>query len=300
MTQLEIEAFLAVAKHGSLSAAAQILFITQPALTRRIQALEQELGYPLLLRQKGHREARLTEQGEKFFQIAKKLKHLWNESRLIRTDKARESLSIASIDSVSHNMLSTLMVEFTKQGYLLQVYNAFSETAYQYMENNLFDLAFITIQDYTQVLPAGIEVHPAYSEAFVIVSFQALPNANGVVDPASLSEEKEVYLAWNKEFKAWHAAHFNMRISPIVIMEHFAESRYFLTEDAWMLTPYSTGEAFRREGAYVYDLLDPPPQQIIYYLSNGSKKALVIQKFLTLLKQHLQTMPQDKVQSFLF
>lgn len=61
MTLLEIEAFLAIIQHGTMSAAAKALYITQPALTRRIQKMEQELGYPLIVRQKGHRAVRLTE-----------------------------------------------------------------------------------------------------------------------------------------------------------------------------------------------------------------------------------------------
>ena len=42
MTFLEIEAFLKIAQCGSFSAAAEKLYITQPALGRRIRALEQE------------------------------------------------------------------------------------------------------------------------------------------------------------------------------------------------------------------------------------------------------------------
>ena len=45
MTFLEIEAFLKIAQCGSFSAAAEKLYITQPALGRRIRALEEELGY---------------------------------------------------------------------------------------------------------------------------------------------------------------------------------------------------------------------------------------------------------------
>lgn len=52
MTELEIEAFLAIVKSGSISAAAQELYVTQPALSRRIGALEQELGYCLMNRKK--------------------------------------------------------------------------------------------------------------------------------------------------------------------------------------------------------------------------------------------------------
>ncbi len=63
MTQLEIEAFLAVAKTGSVTAAARRLFVTQPALSRRLQTLEAELGYALLKRSKGVRMAELTEAG---------------------------------------------------------------------------------------------------------------------------------------------------------------------------------------------------------------------------------------------
>ena len=44
MTFLEIEAFLKIAQCGSFSAAAEKLYITQPALGRRIRALEEELG----------------------------------------------------------------------------------------------------------------------------------------------------------------------------------------------------------------------------------------------------------------
>ena len=46
MTELELEAFLAVVRTGSITAAARSLYVTQPALSRRIRALEEELGIP--------------------------------------------------------------------------------------------------------------------------------------------------------------------------------------------------------------------------------------------------------------
>ena len=46
MTFLEIEAFLKITETGSFSAAAEALYVTQPALGRRIRAMEEELGYP--------------------------------------------------------------------------------------------------------------------------------------------------------------------------------------------------------------------------------------------------------------
>ena len=55
MTNLEIEAFMAVVRTGSITRAAQFLYTTQSALSRRIKTLEQELGYTLMKRQKGMR-----------------------------------------------------------------------------------------------------------------------------------------------------------------------------------------------------------------------------------------------------
>ncbi len=59
-----IEAFVHVARLGSLKAAADSLALSSPALTRRIQALEQFVGTPLFTRQ--HNSVVLNPQGESF------------------------------------------------------------------------------------------------------------------------------------------------------------------------------------------------------------------------------------------
>lgn len=58
-----VEAFLQVARLGSIKAAAEDLSLSSPALSRRVQALERFLGRPLFRR--GHHSMTLTEDGEK-------------------------------------------------------------------------------------------------------------------------------------------------------------------------------------------------------------------------------------------
>ena len=56
--------FLAVAREQSISAAAESLHLSQPALSTQLKALEEELGKPLLIRgTKGSRKVVLTEEG---------------------------------------------------------------------------------------------------------------------------------------------------------------------------------------------------------------------------------------------
>lgn len=59
-----LQYFLAVAREESISAAAQSLHISQPALSTQLKALEEELGKQLLIRgTKGFRRVMLTEEG---------------------------------------------------------------------------------------------------------------------------------------------------------------------------------------------------------------------------------------------
>src|SRR6476469_2541695 len=58
-----IEAFVAVARAGSLKAAADELALSSPALTRRIQSLERSVGKPLFDR--GHQSITPNKHGER-------------------------------------------------------------------------------------------------------------------------------------------------------------------------------------------------------------------------------------------
>ena len=63
--------FIAVAKHGSFNRAAQALFLTQPALSRQVKDLEEELAVPLL--ERGKNAVTLTEAGERFYEEAREI-----------------------------------------------------------------------------------------------------------------------------------------------------------------------------------------------------------------------------------
>ena len=63
--------FIAVAKHGSFNRAAQTLHLTQPALSRQVKDLEEELSVPLLVR--GKNAVTLTAAGDLFYEEAREI-----------------------------------------------------------------------------------------------------------------------------------------------------------------------------------------------------------------------------------
>ena len=74
-----------------------------------------------------------------------------------------------------------------------------------------------------------------------------------------LREESEVFVAWNKEFKAWHMEHFDERRLPLVVLEHATLAQYFLKEDDhWAFATYTAGEQLRAARRGLYSGRDTP------------------------------------------
>ncbi|MDY3984358.1 LysR family transcriptional regulator [Dysosmobacter sp.] len=66
-----------IAKHGSLSKAADALYLSQPALSQRVKKLENELGYPLFRR--SPQGISLTAAGQRFCRGAQPLMEAWEQ-----------------------------------------------------------------------------------------------------------------------------------------------------------------------------------------------------------------------------
>lgn len=71
MEMIEVEAFVSVAEAGSFTRAAAALHVSQPAISRRIELLERELGAPLF--ERVHSGARLTDAGAEFLPHARRV-----------------------------------------------------------------------------------------------------------------------------------------------------------------------------------------------------------------------------------
>lgn len=108
--------FVAVAECGSISRAAEELFIAQPPLSVQIKQLETEVGTRLLIRYP--RGIRLTSAGERFFQEAKDI--------LARAERAKRlahgvdcaeggQLRIGFIPSAGHMVLQPLLRELRRE-----------------------------------------------------------------------------------------------------------------------------------------------------------------------------------------
>lgn len=93
-----LRAFEAVARRLSFSAAAEELYLTQPAISRQIKSLEDVLGAPLFMR--GTRKVELTGAGVQLLRgVLPLLQRLDTTVRQIRSARGRRHVSVATFAS---------------------------------------------------------------------------------------------------------------------------------------------------------------------------------------------------------
>jgi LysR family glycine cleavage system transcriptional activator len=108
-----LRAFEAVARRLSFSAAAEELFLTQPAISRQIKTLEDELGAPLFTR--GTRKVELTGAGVQLLRgVLPLLQRLDTTVRQIRSSRARRHVSLATFASFASLWLLPRLPAFEK------------------------------------------------------------------------------------------------------------------------------------------------------------------------------------------
>jgi DNA-binding transcriptional LysR family regulator len=110
---VQVEGFLEVARQGSVSRAAETLFITQPTLTARLQGLERELGTPLFLRTP--HGMRLTDAGRAWIPFAERALRALVDGREALQQVLSASaghLMIAAAPAVSTYVLPELLEQF--------------------------------------------------------------------------------------------------------------------------------------------------------------------------------------------
>src|SRR6266542_51372 len=109
----QLQAFVEVVRRGSVTRAAHSLYVTQPALTARLNALERTVGTSLLVRRRGG--VRLTEAGRAFLPYAERALQAVADGRAVLTELERGAaghVAICASPIVSTYALPTILRRF--------------------------------------------------------------------------------------------------------------------------------------------------------------------------------------------
>ena len=165
-----LRAFLAVAESQSFSAAAEQLHVTQPAVSKRIAALEETLGSALFDRV--GRKTLLTEAGRALLPVAqsvtRELSRVQDSIARLGTDIGGR-LSIGTSHHIGLHRLPPVLREFTRRypEVELDLHFMDSEDALASVDNNTLELAVVTLP---QASLPSLEIQPLWHDELVLVT----------------------------------------------------------------------------------------------------------------------------------
>ncbi|MCH5138876.1 LysR family transcriptional regulator [Clostridiaceae bacterium UIB06] len=214
MNTHQLECFILLAKSLNFTKASKAMYITQPAYSRIISNLEEDIGAELFTRDK--RSVKLTAAGKTFLEEAEKMMYHYNNS-IIKVRQSKEgylgSLKIGFLEASLHGFLpgfinffrkkypniSLVMADNRHTALLNELYNdkvdiAFTNTA-GLIETN--DLVFKTVYEdyYCAVLPLDhpnannntIELLNLRDEHFILMNRNASAQSNNRITNICLS-----------------------------------------------------------------------------------------------------------------
>lgn len=288
MNQAEIDAFLAIVEQGSLTGAAEALYLTQSALSSRLESLEKETGARLIKRKKGIRRIELTEAGQRMIPIAKKWKTLYEETRTFAIQPERKLLRFSAVESIQTYLMGPVYDRFLKEcSYCdLNLMSLDSEWTYQMIEKGEVEAGLIANLQYSRKV-AGI---PLFEEPMYFVCGEE-SSYSGSVHPSELSPGNEVYMKWYPDFVRWHTFWFGGRERPRVETGSMQLMERFLAEkETWAILPVSAMRRLKEtRRTKILPMRDGPDVRVTYLLLKNRedyKEPLVA--LLGILKEELE------------
>jgi DNA-binding transcriptional LysR family regulator len=169
MTSDQIVYFLTVEKHMNFSYAAEELNMSQPALSRQIQALETEISATLFNR--NSRNITLTPAGMEFMAHAKKATEDYQNMILAMkhfSDKSRNKLIFTSLPIMSIYRLTQMVVEFrrTRSDIRIAINEEDAKSVLASLESYRADVAYYI---YDNMKRSGFKVFPVNEEEMVLI-----------------------------------------------------------------------------------------------------------------------------------
>lgn len=167
MDTAQLNAFITVAEHQSFSKAAEQLYLTQSAVSKRIATLENDLDVTLF--ERFGQRIRLTEAGKTLLtdarEILDKVEQMKQHSDISKTRVAGK-LRVATSHHIGLYRLPKILQNFVNQYPDVQLDMKFmdSEIAYEEVSQGTLDIAIATLPQYAE----GIQSIPLWKDELVV------------------------------------------------------------------------------------------------------------------------------------
>lgn len=283
MTIEMIETFLQIYACGNLSGASDKINLTQSAVSHRLAELENELGFALFKRQKGHKTVVLTNRGAQFLPIAQSFSSLLLDIQHISKKKLdRIPLNVACPTLILNIAFAPFLTRYiTENKHVhLNLFSKHSSEMFDLLQTRTIDVGY----GVQQIISPDIETIPVYTRQMYLVSTSPGRFHDGF-SPYHLEPQEEVFVNWNyaPTYREWRDRYWPGNEQFVTVDSGTLVHMFLDRPDRWAVIPSDIYVALRHTyDLYCYTLSDPPPPFVCYqytfrYLP--SSRVTVIRQF---------------------
>lgn len=267
MDMESVRIFLDVGRLGSMTAAAEEHYMTQPALGKRIAALEKELGISLFRRGKGQARAELTPEGKAFCDIAERMLLLNDQALELKADAGKEYLTIASIRSAHDFVVPQLVLKLKRQHPNLSVTVEEHHTAeiIELLEKRRIDFGIIQTEAPSEQLKSEL----MYQESYRLVVKPNSPLAGKeCIPPESLQAEHGIFQVFDAAYENWFTRYWRPYSVKVRVNTTPTAIQYFSEKEDWMIVPNAVAFHLEKQGFVSISIAGELPVHSVYMCWN--------------------------------
>lgn len=286
-----VEAFLTVVNTGSVSKAADALYVSQSSISKWLNLLEEELGTKLILRHRGQRTVELTASGKELLPLAEDWLTLHHQI-LEMKETAQPSIRIAAIDSLNSFVLPELYRHLlrTIPQLRLSISTDQSVAIYSMVEKKRCDVGIVTLDLHSP----NLHIVPFMEEPFQLLMYSSEPmDEHTAVPPQSLDIRKNLFIPCGYLYSQWHEYWWHSVPSYLWVDPVATAEKLFSEEGLWTIVPNSIAQQIMRNpNVHCLPLESSPPSRTTYLITHkyprSSCKAVLKQtmEFLQSMAEH--------------
>ena len=288
----KIESFISIVETGSITHAAEKLYISQSTLSDRLAALEEELGTQLILRGPGNRKLELTAKGVEFLDFATRYIDLNNEIEEWKRDEQRSHLKIGAPQSINTHLFKNFYKQYlnSKQHHL-DISSHWNRTIYNRVFSFETDIGIVSRPYQSkQLITERLIEEPLiliYDERYAAYS-----------DIKQLEKRNQVYIGWGPAYEEWYNSQWASEDTPLVTLDspELLEA-YLNTEQAWAIVPLCIYNEIIHTNPFIKEIeITQPIKRILYIIyQKGSSEARnqMIEAFIADLYEYVLEMEKN-------
>lgn len=288
MNYLQIEAFLKTVELGSMTKAAQALFISQSTLSDRINKLEEVLDTQLFSRGHGSRGVSLTKKGQGFLDYAIKYLSIIDDINDWKNeDSTRVEINIGAPHSINGFFLKEFYKKYADVSKAkLNISSHWNHNIYTMLDTFKLDLGIVS-------RPYGskhIRTEEFFKEPLYIVYNPDFANYSTVKDAGQLEKSNEIHLDWGPDYEIWYQKYWSLSTIPKITVDSPELVNEFLaTKDAWAVMPMCVYNYLKSIGRNIERIEDIEKfYRTIYLVCQRQPKDFVLD-FIDNMKEFIRT-----------